>query len=156
MNSLKQLEYYSKRARFHTYSIWLFTQSDIKTIIVPKTAFGALCALATPVFGIEPSAGPTAITVLRRLPLTAFWVWVNLLPFAIDNQRQPLSIIEDAVNKPWRSLPSGRLTASQAKAVMLCLYALAILTSWNFGGLEQSLALIVLGIFLFMQPIVPR
>lgn len=76
---------------YHLYSIWLFTYSDIKTIIVPKTTFGTLCALAAPVFGFSASYTPTPVEVLQRIPLTLLWVWINLLPFAIDNQRHASS-----------------------------------------------------------------
>ncbi|KAI1188031.1 UbiA prenyltransferase family-domain-containing protein [Nemania serpens] len=83
--------------------------------------------------------------VLMRSPRVIFWVWINLLPFTIDNQRQPAAIIEDRQNKPWRPMPSGRMTEAQAKALMLVFYLLAISTSLRLGGLRQSLSLIVLG-----------
>lgn len=130
---------------YHIYSIWLFTYSDIKTIIIPKTIFGALSALAAPSFGFNPSYTPSPLGVGLRLPLTVFWVWINLLPFAIDNQRHPGSIAEDKMNKPWRVMPSRRMTPAQAKRLMLCLYAVAAFVSWKIGGFPQCLALMALG-----------
>lgn len=126
------------------YSIWLFTYSDLKTIVGPKTAFGMLTALRATVFGMP---GKPLVSILARLPLVALWTWINLLPFAIDNQRQPEAIEEDRLNKPWRPMPSNRMSPSQAKYLMVVLYPLAVLYSFYFGGVRQSLALILLGLW---------
>ncbi|KAH8901371.1 hypothetical protein GQ53DRAFT_707713 [Thozetella sp. PMI_491] len=127
---------------YHLYSIWLFTRSDLKTIVIPQSVFGIVNALA---LSASSEQGPAWAKVLLRLPVVVLWVWINLLPFAIDNQRQPESILEDKQNKPWRTLPSGRMAASQAKTVMLCLYPAAFILSLCLGGLRQCLALMVLG-----------
>ncbi|RYO75037.1 hypothetical protein DL764_010609 [Monosporascus ibericus] len=66
---------------FYGYSVWLFTLSDLKTIVIPQTAFGILNALA---FLSEGSSIKWA-QVLSRLPRAIFMIWINLLPFAIDN-----------------------------------------------------------------------
>jgi 4-hydroxybenzoate polyprenyltransferase len=132
-----------KSWKYHLYSIWLFTRSDLKTIIVPKTTFGILNATAAAAFLINPAPDPTRILV--RLPLVLFWTWTNLLPFAIDNQRQPGSLIEDRANKPWRTIPSGRMTPAQAKRIMFPLYAVAAVYSLCLGGWRQSVALMALG-----------
>ncbi|KAI0885723.1 UbiA prenyltransferase family-domain-containing protein [Annulohypoxylon maeteangense] len=130
------------RVTFHAQTLWLFTFSDLKTIVIPSTIFGIINALASSFFGI-PSTGTDPI---RRLPLIFLWVWAHLLPFAINNQRAPLSIIEDLVNKPWRPIPQGRISPSQARVLMLCLYATTPLISTLLaGGLRQSVALIFLG-----------
>lgn len=128
---------------FHLRSIWLFTFSDLKTIIGPKTVFGLMNALSAPAFGI--GTAPEAMWVFRRALLVALWTWINLLPFAIDNQRQPAAIAEDSLNKPWRPMPSNRLTAKQAKQIMLILYPVAGMTSFYAGGLRQCIALMILG-----------
>lgn len=67
---------------------------------------------------------------------------MNLLPFTIDNEMQPDAIKEDAENKPWRPMPSKRLSERAAFELVLCLYPLTILTSLHFGGLKQCLVLI--------------
>lgn len=127
---------------YHLKTIWLFTASDLKTIIGPKSAFGITHALYASEFGI-----PTlpASSILARAPLTVFWCWINLLPFAISNKYQPAAIIEDSVNKPWRPLPSNRLSQQQARLLMITLYPVAIFASSQVGGLYQCLTLIVLG-----------
>lgn len=102
--------------RRHLYSLWLFTCSDLKTIVGPKTAFGILNSLCASAYGL-PSK-PAAV-ILSRLPLVFLWTWINLLPFSIDNQRRPKAIEEDRINKPWRPMPSGRV--SMAKREFGCL-----------------------------------
>jgi 4-hydroxybenzoate polyprenyltransferase len=83
--------------------------------------------------------------IWHRAPLSVFWLWINLLPFTIGNQRQPDSIAEDGLNKPWRTMPSKRMTPSQARTLMLFLYPLALVTSLQIGGLWQCLSLMALG-----------
>ncbi|KAI1076812.1 UbiA prenyltransferase family [Whalleya microplaca] len=126
----------------HAYSIWLFTFSDLKTIVVPQTIFGILNALA---LSLDQQGPLKWLKILLRLPAVAFVVWINLLPFAIDNQRQPKAILEDKHNKPWRTMPSGRMSETQAKTLMLVLYPVAFCASLWLGGVRQCLTLMVLG-----------
>lgn len=128
---------------YHTRTIWLFTHSDVKTIIFPSTLFAVICVLSGVVF--ENDMTLTAITLTRRAIFTALWVWMNLLPFAIENQRQPDSVVEDLKNKPWRPLPASRITSRRAALLMLVFYFLASLSSILLGGLLQCLSLICLG-----------
>ena len=137
------LSFASYTLAYHLKTIWLFTLSDLKTIVVPQTAFAIASVLSGGVLTLNESPHVTA--VLGRVPMTLFWTWINLLPFAINNQRQPDSIIEDGQNKPWRSMPSKRLSGRQAKHVMLFTYFVALASSLKLGGLRQCLILIVLG-----------
>lgn len=125
------------------YTIYLFTSSDFKTIVIPKTIFGAIGSLSSSLVTRDSSFRP--LHLLYRLPIIAFWVWINLLPFAIDNQRQTGAMQEDTINKPWRPLPSKRLTPQQARYMMLALYPVSIVTSAYIGGLQACIALILLG-----------
>jgi hypothetical protein len=124
------------------YTIWLFTLSDLKTIVFPQSTFGILTAIS--IYGNDISA-PSLSQTLSRIPFVLFWVWINLLPFAINNQRHPLAIAEDRENKPWRAMPSNRWTAKQAQAAMIFFYLVAIVSSWSLGSIRPSLALIFLG-----------
>ncbi|KAK2873646.1 hypothetical protein FQN49_002199 [Arthroderma sp. PD_2] len=130
---------------YHIYSIWLFTFSDIKTIIAPSFAFGFFTACISSSFDIDPT--PKWHELIQRAPLMLLWSWINLLPFAIDNQRRPESIAEDSLNKPWRTLPSKRMTPQHAFNIMLVLYPLAVLTGIKIGGLRQCAGLIILGVW---------
>ena len=136
------------KCNFHLYSMWLFTSTDLKTILGPSVLFAILNSTA---ISLNPESFqstcnvPTPSQILSRAPLVIFWVWINLLPFAIDNQRQPDAIKEDTLNKSWRPLPSQRLAPEPAKRLMVLLYCIAIVTSHLLENLPQCLALIILG-----------
>ena len=130
-----------------TYSIWLFTSSDLKTIVLPTSLFGISNAIAATVFDMEGMTNASAdfASMLLRTAAVVGWVWINLLPFAINNQRQPEAIAEDGINKPWRPLPSGRLTPQQAKRLVLLFYVVAVVGSLLLGAMKQCLAGLLLG-----------
>ncbi|PVH99745.1 hypothetical protein DM02DRAFT_593889 [Periconia macrospinosa] len=127
------------------YTLYLMTYSDIKSILLPQTLFGISNALAAPVFGVDSRTIPQPASILSRLPLTALWVWINLLLFTIENQRQTSSIEEDKLNKPWRPIPAGRITQSQMESWRLRVYCAAFAVSYWIGGLVQCVALMVSG-----------
>ena len=126
---------------YHMKTIWLFTYSDLKTIVIPSTIFGILGFLCGPPLLPTP---PASTSTLSRVLPTAFWVWINLLPSLIGNQRTTSAILEDSQNKPWRPLPSNRLSPGQAKSLMLACYVAAIFASVYLGGLRSCLTLICL------------
>ncbi|KAF2232223.1 hypothetical protein EV356DRAFT_505635 [Viridothelium virens] len=131
---------------FHLYSVWLFTASDLKTIVGPSLLFGLANAAGASSYGIDLSMLPCPKKILLRTPLILLWIWMNLLPFTINNQKDPDAIREDTINKPWRTLPSGRMSSRQAKFLMVAVYPLAVCLSYLLvGGARQSLALVVLG-----------
>lgn len=131
----------TKSAFYHLTSVWFFTYTDIKTIIAPSFAFAVIS-----VFLHAPKLHQRPLEVLlQNAPRGLFWTWSNLLPFAIDNQRQDDAIAEDAVNKPWRTMPSGRMTQQVAKRIMQVMYAVALCAGVSLGGYRQTLALMGLG-----------
>lgn len=125
------------------HSIWLFTYSDIKTIIATSVGFGLFTALGAGSFGINPE--PSFTLSFQRLPMVLLWAWLNLLPFTINNQRQPDAILEDLINKPWRTMPSKRMDPEQAKLLMNFFYLLALCISARIGSIVQCMTLIGLG-----------
>ncbi|RHZ60229.1 UbiA family prenyltransferase [Aspergillus thermomutatus] len=128
------------------YTLWLFVASDVQTILLPSTIFGITNALASLDLRDVQSQLPAYLNTVQRIPLIIGWVGINLLPLTMNNQRSPSSIAEDSLNKPWRPLPSRRLSGSQAKRLMLGFYALALVYSFFYsGGHRQCLGLIVLG-----------
>lgn len=133
----------------YSYSLWLFTFSDLKTIIIPSTIFGlANARAARPLHddNYYHSNSSWAGEALHRVPLVSFWLWIHLLPFTISNQRHILSIEEDRINKPWRPLPSGRLSRREANFFIVTTYTLAQLCSlWLGTGLAQGAVLVLLG-----------
>lgn len=52
------------------------------------------------------------------------WLVYHLFMFNACNQRG--SYIEDSVNKPWRPIPSGRITPSTARILSIWLYISSI------------------------------
>lgn len=140
---LSLLNHIGEQPGHFIHSIWLFTYSDLKTIIATSFGFGLLTSLGASSFGIDPA--PAWSLCFQRVPLVLLWAWLNLLPFTIDNQRQPEAIMEDLINKPWRTMPSKRMTPEHAQVVMFIFYACAVVTSIRAGGLAQCLTLIGLG-----------
>lgn len=137
-----------QRWAFHIKSVWLFTYSDLKTIVFPSAASGILNGIAVSLENEQVLSSLNLSTpehIFKRAPLVLAWVWLNLLPFNIDNQRQPKAIQEDLLNKPWRTLPSKRLSPGFVKGLMLVLYPIAVFVSFRLGALTQCLALIFLG-----------
>jgi hypothetical protein len=61
------------------------------------------------------------------------WTWLHLLHFDIGNQCK--GILEDTHNKPWRPIPSGRITVHIASrlrwiVLVLCLMLSATISWW--------------------------
>ncbi|KAJ7575283.1 UbiA prenyltransferase family [Mycena floridula] len=105
--------YWILPAQYHAWTLYLFTKSDIKTILVPIVVFGAI------------SAPNTSVACIAN---ATFWTWIHLLQFCISNQR--MSPGEDVLNKPWRPLPSARLTAHQASVLRWILLPVCLGLSW--------------------------
>ncbi|KAI0012739.1 UbiA prenyltransferase family-domain-containing protein [Xylariaceae sp. FL0662B] len=145
-STIKALSRVTLAACFQIRTLWLFTYSDHKTILIPCTIFGLTNAFAS-VFhhDIAITGHSTYLSYLfRRSFLVLIWVWLNLLPLCINNQQSVLSIIEDTINKPWRPLPSGRLSPLHAKKIMIFFYGIAHSFSAFIGcGLRQSIGLVL-------------
>ncbi|ETS74170.1 hypothetical protein PFICI_14036 [Pestalotiopsis fici W106-1] len=128
-------------------TIWLFTYSDMKTIIFPQSILGTILASAACLFQESVVAHDAWDLFLYRYPLALFWTWSFLIPFNIFNQSSEDAIVEDRINKPWRPLPAGRLDRRRARIMMLVHYFIAIGISTMIGGLRQGLLTIALGIW---------
>lgn len=123
--------------------MYLFTASDLKTIVIPSTVFGMISTLSGQIF---PSNVPFEwLSCTWKAARILFWVWINLLPFNISNQRSDAAIQEDSVNKPWRPLPSKRIDSQRAFLYQILGYLLTISSSWIIGGAAPSLSLYMLG-----------
>lgn len=129
---------------YHLHTLHLFTSSDYKVVLLPHTVFGVVSALSGS-FIADTNAKLTAQDVASQLPLLLAWIYLNLLPFTLRNQSTPSAIAEDALNKPHRPLPSGRLTRSTAHALGIIFYALAILMSIPLETSFSSITLLLLG-----------
>lgn len=125
---------------FHLKTLWLFTRSDLKSMIYPNIVFGLASAMAGP--ALVQHQCPDILGILTNLPAVALWLWLNLLLFNVANQRLPSSILEDTVNKPWRPLPSERLQSDQARMLLMMVIPLVFLSSFYLGATPQVLLLI--------------
>jgi 4-hydroxybenzoate polyprenyltransferase len=56
--------------------------------------------------------------------------WANVLIFDLANQRSPESVQEDLINKPWRPIPAGKITAEQTRRAML--FSIPIVLGLNY------------------------
>ena len=133
----------SRTVWFHLKTLWLFTRNDLYSIVYPVTAFGIIGALSGQV--ITTNTSPQLLPILGRIPRLVIWIWLNVLVFDINNQRQPSSIHEDAVNKPYRPLPLKRLTTEQATRLLLHAVPVLMLASCYLGGMTEALAVMVMG-----------
>ena len=128
---------------YHVYSLWLFTVSDLKTIVIPKTAFGIITIFSGSTLTTSPR--PEWLTGVRCLPMVLIWTWFNLLSLDMNNQHRQGDVEEDKKNKPWRPIPAGRLSVEETKFFMLASYVVSVLMSIYLGGLAECLALVAQG-----------
>lgn len=132
------LKEHNRTLLYQLNTLYLFTKSDFKTVVLPQSAF-ALAAANSQIHTNNETRG----TLIWRLPSMVLWIWIHLLIENISNQRLPGSVLEDTVNKPWRPIPSGRLTPQQARSILRTVVPVAMSISAYFGSLEASLALMV-------------
>ena len=117
--------------------LYLFTVDDFISIILTTILCGATLSL-TEGFLRKPAV---LGDVLPRAPLILLWVWSNLLLFNMSNQSQPGALLEDATNKPWRPIASGRICI-QDVALYIRVTRLGLLgLSLSVGGFYASLCL---------------
>ncbi|KAG1882471.1 UbiA prenyltransferase family-domain-containing protein [Suillus subluteus] len=82
----------------HFETAWLFTRSDFKTIIFPVMIFATT---------VSPRHNPLSLSY------ALCWLWFHLFQFNVSNQSY--SAHEDVVNKPWRPMPSGRISVKDSR-----------------------------------------
>jgi len=112
--------------RKYPKALYLFTRSDLKTIILPTTVFAYLSA--------------QDLTVGRIL-CAVLWTWLHLLQICVSNQS--LNPGEDALNKPWRPIPSGIVSVLNARILRWILLPLCLSLSISLGALWQGISLAI-------------
>ncbi|EJD06402.1 uncharacterized protein FOMMEDRAFT_75736 [Fomitiporia mediterranea MF3/22] len=113
---------------YHLWTLFLFTKSDFKTGVMTITAL---------------AAGSAPLASLGRIPHVAFWVWLHILQHDLANQtRDPK---EDEHNKPYRPIPSKRITLENAYILRWVLVPLcfALSACYSVQVLYQSIGLFV-------------
>lgn len=132
-NTALRLRKLPAKALYHLHTAYLFSCSDLEAIVIAPFIFALLASQAAPLLSMGDP--PCSMPILLRAPQMIIWSWSGLLLFNLHNQRHRQSVEEDAVNKPWRPIPSGRLTPEQATVVLFCLYPLNLIVSLAVGGL---------------------
>ncbi|KAF2681133.1 hypothetical protein K458DRAFT_457743 [Lentithecium fluviatile CBS 122367] len=133
--------------RFHSKTVYLFI-CNYNVIIIVWAGMGTISSkrsthhTAVLHFSNSQNTSHWADT-LKSFSLSMIWVIIVALGFSISNQRQPASIQEDSLNKPWRPLPSRRITSSQASAILLITTIIGLLYSVFLGGLVPYLIQLV-------------
>jgi 4-hydroxybenzoate polyprenyltransferase len=62
-----------------------------------------------------------------------FWLWLQLLHFNLANQTSAGSVEEDLRNKPFRPIPSGRVTLQQALTLRYITLLGGLVLSGTYG-----------------------
>lgn len=125
--SLKSL---SVIVAFHGRTLLLFTCDQILDTVIPGTAFGVFAALSGAVLDL-PLQG--AFSILQRIPQISLWLWLVILQFCVQNQISAGSVAEDSINKPWRPIPSGRMTSEQANKLLTATHVSAAALSYQLN-----------------------
>jgi len=103
---------------YHLHTLFLFTKSDVKTLVPPVSLFAAAAA---------PSFS------LSRLPHVILWLWVHTLQLGLANQTLAHAIAEDLINHPDRPLPAGRISVRTARTLRWTMLPLCLLLSAAYG-----------------------
>ncbi|KAF8870377.1 UbiA prenyltransferase family-domain-containing protein [Infundibulicybe gibba] len=129
MPSTHLLRHSLSKIKHFTNIAFLFTRSDLKTVVLPVTVFSAVSKMNSATYSHQ------------YMGMSILWTWIHLLHFCISNQVS--SITEDAANKPWRPIPSGRITPSQASMIQWLLGPFCVFISlyWNVSYASTALLL---------------
>lgn len=128
---------------FHIlYLAWQFSESDLTTFVVPNTTFGILGALASS--RLADGQAPSLVHLALCLPKVVAFNWYNVLNFDLANQRSDESVKEDQINKPWRPIPSGRVTREQTRRSMLVTVPVALALNYSLGVWKEGVFIQIL------------
>ena len=116
--------------RLHARTLLLFTGDQIFDTVIPGTAFGILAALSGPTLDLPAQ---DSLSILSRVFQVSLWLWLVILQFCVQNQRSSGSIAEDTINKPWRPIPSGRMTSKQAEKLLAATNIIAAALSYQLN-----------------------
>lgn len=144
---------------------WEFQESNIPTFLLPNSLFGLLGALSGTLLILVPSSGPgghqhheghitppaatdptdiSPLAIILRFPLVFLFNFLNNLVFDLANQTAPMAVDEDKVNKPWRPIPSGRVTREQTRRAMLLVIPLVMTFNYAVGTWNEGMGILVL------------
>ncbi|KAG8156372.1 hypothetical protein KVR01_013713 [Diaporthe batatas] len=114
----------------------LITESNIKAFVTPTVLNGLMAAASGGVTTDVLSWPDVAVAV----PKMALYIWLWDLYFDCSNQKDPGSIEEDRLNKPWRAIPSGRLSVEAAERWYVCSACIMPAVALWLGALPEAIA----------------
>ncbi|KAG8164675.1 hypothetical protein KVR01_004950 [Diaporthe batatas] len=114
----------------------LITESNIKAYVLPVALFSML-SLAS---GGVTTTAPSWYDVVTAFPRALTYIWLYVFHFDLSNQKDPGSIEEDKLNKPWRAIPSGRLTIEAAQKWYVVATCMLLTASLLLGGFPEALS----------------
>ncbi|KAF4833090.1 Fumagillin beta-trans-bergamotene synthase [Colletotrichum siamense] len=114
----------------------LITESNIKAYVLPVVLF-AMLSLAS---GGVTVKSPSWADVAASFPRALLYIWLYVFHFDLSNQKDPESVEEDKINKPWRAIPSGRLSIEDAQKWYVVATVLLLVASIALGGFPEALA----------------
>lgn len=126
---------------YHFHTLFLFTNDTMIDTVIPGTFFGVLTALSGPSLNLLPQG---TLAVLQSIPRIFLWLWLMALQFNVQNQRSATSVEEDAINKPWRPLPAGRITTTQTNHLLLAAHLVTGCVSFYMDVLPMYIAWVIL------------
>ncbi|ELQ39523.1 hypothetical protein OOU_Y34scaffold00495g2 [Pyricularia oryzae Y34] len=124
--------------------LYLFSKSDVKTVLAPSMIFALTNGVALSIILQDRAGIPSPIVVLARMPLIFLHIWLDLILFCISNQRKPSSIEEDRLNKPSRPMPAGIVSPDEAATLFVAVSIIALLVSHMLGAFVPTATLLVL------------
>lgn len=124
--------------------LWLFTESNFSTFVLPNTGFGMLAALAAPILTDRPGHLAPVELLFRALPQVILFNWANVFVFDLANQRLPESRLEDQLNKPWRPLPTKKTSPGTTRRLLLAAIPAALGLSSLLGVATESSFILLL------------
>jgi 4-hydroxybenzoate polyprenyltransferase len=142
MSIAKYLQAMVQFLLYHANTLILFTGDQVFDTVIPGTAFSTFAVLAGPTLGLPEQ---NLLGVMQRLPIVWSWLWLMILQFCLQNQRHTASIEEDAINKPWRPIPSGRISQGRTLCLLAFTCVLSGIISYNLDVLPIYLAWTALG-----------
>lgn len=108
---------------------------------MPESISGITSALSGGI--LTDNDDPDPRQILSRIPKVILWNWLNLFLFDLCNQSVAQSVLEDSVNKPWRAIPSRRISATQTRTVLLLVIPSVYLATLRLGGTWESVTLMI-------------
>ena len=84
---------------------------------------------------------------LSNLIQGCFWIWIHLILCNVSNQVK--GRIEDSVNRPWRPVPSGRISESQAYSLrwVMVIACIGWSSLYGFDMVLVTLGLVITTLF---------